>query len=632
MCSKEFLNDPEYIYNGDDLGVSCNPERTIFRVWAPLAERLQVLIYNNDKSEIYDCIYELEKSNNGTWYIQLEGNYCGRYFEYQVYRDNRIAKTVDPYVYCTGTNSKRGLIIDMERTNPGGWENDRRLELWNYVDAVIYELHVRDFSVSLHSGMNNKGKYLAFTEAGSRNSGGQKTGIDHLQELGVTHVHLLPVFDFGSVDDEREGDYNWGYDPLCFNVPEGSYATDPSDFSRIIEFKKMVKALHDKNIGVIMDVVYNHTYRTINSPFTILAPGYYYRFNYQGQYANGSGCGNEIASERPMVRKFIIDSVKHWAKEYHIDGFRFDLMALIDKKTMLRIESTLHEIDPSILIYGEPWSAGDTPLPVEKRITRGKQYELNIAVFNDHFRNAIKGDNDGDIRGFVSGEKERINAIKKGVVGGIEYNDVICNFCKHPLETINYVSSHDNLTLWDKLQRSNPEDNEITRIKMDRMAQAIIMTSQGVPFLAGGEEFLRTKYGNKNSYKAGDSVNKLKWERKTKYLNTFEYYRGLIQLRKKHPAFRLCSAKQIKNHLFFLNTPLNTVGFIITDNANGDNWRDIAVFYNPNREKLNFTLSAAGDWKVVVDDRKAGIKTLKKFSGYQVEVDPISVMVVYKNS
>ena len=631
MGNKEFVNDPKYIYRGNDLGVNYYPEKTIFRVWSPVADRIQMLIYADDRIPVYESIYDMNRANSGTWNIELEGDYAGKYYTYQVYYDNKIYEVVDPYANCVGTNSNRGLIVDLNQTNPENWDEDSRIRLNNYVDAVIYELHVRDFSTSHYSGIKNKGKYLAFTEQGTKNPGGLKTGIDHLQELGITHVHLLPVFDFASVDDENEDDYNWGYDPQLYNVPEGSYASNPEDEARIIEFKKMIKSLHDKGIGVIMDVVFNHTYFQENSPLNLLVPNYFYRFNYQGQCSNGSGCGNEIATEKPMVRKFIIDSLKYWVKEYHIDGFRFDLMALIDQETMHLIEQELHQINPSILIYGEPWLAGDTPLPPEKRMTRGKQQELDIAVFNDHLRNAIKGDNDGQVRGFVSGVQDREKAIKKGVVGGIEYNNVINNFCKQPHETINYVSSHDNLTLWDKLQKSNPEDDEITRIKMDRLAQAIIMTAQGIPFLAGGEEFLRTKYGDHNSYNSGDRINQLKWERKSKYLNTFKYYQGLIKLRKEHPAFRISTAQGIRNYLEFLKTPINTVGFKISKNANGDQWQNIIVLYNPTRNKLKFNLPFAAEWKLVVNERKAGIKTIAKINSYQMEVNPISAMVLYTN-
>ncbi|HLV09469.1 MAG TPA: type I pullulanase, partial [Halanaerobiales bacterium] len=497
--------------------------------------------------------------------------------------------------------------------------------------AVIYELHVRDFSSSTFSGIKNRGKYLAFTEEGTRSPDGLKTGIDHLKELGITHLHLQPVFDFATVDDSDNTEYNWGYDPYFYNVPEGSYSSNPADDSRVREFKEMVLSLHKNNIGVIMDVVYNHSYNTHNSPFNLLVPGYFYRRDKCGNYTNGSGTGNEIASERPMVRKFIIDSVKYWAEEYHIDGFRFDLMALHDKRTMSMVEKTLKRIDPSIIIYGEPWTGGLSALEPSRQFTKGVQRGKKIAVFNDDFRNAIKGDNDGLGLGFVSGALGQTDNIKRGIVGEIMYNDYICGFADEPCETINYVSSHDNLTLWDKLNKSNYYDDEKTRIKMDQMAQAIIFTSQGVPFIQGGEEILRTKWGDHNSYNAGDRVNQIKWKRKKRYYETFKYYQGLIRLRREHPAFRMKDASQIRKHLSFLNTDDNIVGFLIKNNANGDQWRNIVVYYNPGREEALCQLPDFRRWFIVVNDREAGTEILEEIEKNKVLVPSITTMVLYSD-
>ncbi len=626
----DYLDDGNYYYDGDDLGVTYSQEQTKFRLWAPTATKVKLLIYDDDHSPTYERIVKMEKNRNGTWLFIFAGDLAGKYYKYRVYIDDYVNETVGPYARAVGENSERGLILDMSLTNPWGWEYDRRVELEHRVDAVIYELHVRDFSISPYSGIKEKGKFLGFTERETTNPTGLRTGVSHLQELGITHVHLLPVFDFGSVDDRDDNQYNWGYDPHLYNVPEGSYATNPSDDSRIGEFKELVKVLHDCNIGVVMDVVYNHTFKC-NSPFNLVVPDYYYRFNHRGDYSNGSGCGNEIASERPMVRKFIIHSVKYWAEEYHIDGFRFDLMALLDRQTIEQIVRVLHDIDPSILIYGEPWIGGDSPLPPGQRMKKGAQQGLKMGLFNDHFRNAIKGDNDGSVRGFISGDYSRALAIKKGVVGGIRYNDKIENFTSGPGESVNYVSSHDDLTLWDKLQRSNKEDGEDIKIRMDRLAQAIIFTSQGIAFMAGGEEFLRTKFGEHNSYNAGDEINQIKWERKNTYFYTFKYYQGLIRLRLNHPAFRMFNSEQICNYLKFIETPSDTVGFTLHDYANDDSWREIVVFYNPRREKLMFNLPGIGKWNVVVNDSEAGITSLFTFTGNHIKVSPISAMVLYKN-
>ncbi|ACL70138.1 type I pullulanase [Halothermothrix orenii] len=620
-----------FYYGGDDLGVLYTPSRTTFRFWSPLARWAKVYIFSNENSENPEIVSDFKKEAGGSWVAEVSGDLEGKYYIYELEVNGKVNRVVDPYARALSTNSKRGLIVNMDKTNPPGWEKDERVTLQKPQDAIIYEVHVRDFSSSPHSGIVNKGKYLAFTEGGTTGPGGVKTGLDHLKELGVTHVHLLPVFDFGSVDDLNDKEYNWGYDPLFYNTPEGSYSTNPSDDSRIKEFKQLVKSLHENGIGVIMDVVYNHTYYTRKSAFDLIVPQYYYRFDHDGNYSNGSGCGNEVASEKPMVRKFIIDSVKYWAEEYHIDGFRFDLMALIDRETIKHIEHTLHEIDPSIIIYGEPWTGGLTTLDPERQLLKGAQKGMKVAVFNDNFRNAIKGDNDGFGKGFASGAPGLEHAIKRGVVGAIYYNDEINDFSSEPRETVNYVSSHDNLTLWDKLCKSNGEDEEWVRIRMDHLSQAIIFTSQGVAFIQGGEEFLRTKFGNHNSYNAGDEVNQLKWERKSKYLKTFKYYKGLITLRREHPAFRMTNAEQIRKKLEFLETLPNTVGFILKDYANGDNWKNIVVLYNPNREAITFNLPYEGAWNVVVYEEEAGTDTIFTVKNGEVKVPLISTVVLYQD-
>lgn len=628
--ARDFDEECNLYYYGKDLGITYHKEKTKFRVWAPTATGLKVLIYNTENSPDAVIEEELKPDINGTWVVEIMGDLAGKYFVYHVNFNGHTNEVVDPYTRAVSTNSQRGLIVDLDKTDPPGWEDDRRIEVEKPQDAIVYEVHVKDFSSSVNSGIKNKGKYLAFTETGTVSPDGLKTGIDHLKELGITHVHLQPVFDFVTVDETREEDYNWGYDPYFYNVPEGAYATNPSDDSRIREFKEMVKSLHDNRIGVIMDVVYNHTYFTKRSPFNKLVPGYYYRFDDEGNYSNGSGTGNELASEKQMVRKFIIDSVKYWAEEYHIDGFRFDLMALHDRETMSQLEQIIHNINPSIIIYGEPWTGGVSPLAPEDQMVKGAQRGMDIAVFNDNFRNAIKGDNDGIGTGFVSGASHQVDSIKRGIVGAIYFNDHIQGFAEEPQESVNYVSSHDNLTLWDKLNKSNIHDSEEVRIKMDRMAQGIIFTSQGMPFIQGGEEFLRTKYGNHNSYNAGDKVNQLKWERKWRYYDTFEYYRGLIKLRKEHPAFRLRDAQQIRQHLRFISTPYNTLGFMLRKYAGGDHWKNIIVLYNPNRESIVFCLPYEGDWHVVADDRKTGTDILYSISQQEVQVAPISLMVLFQ--
>ena len=617
-------------YNGDDLGVVYSKNKSIFKIWAPEAEEIKVIIYPDDTGSEYDLIRKMHRSKRGTWKVEIKRDLNNLYYTFQLKYNGEIWETVDPYAKAAGTNSRRGLILDLKETNPPGWEEDKRVNTQKRVDAVIYELHVRDFSSSPFSGMKNKGKYLAFTEEGTVNTSGLSTGIDHLKELGITHVHLLPVYDFISVDDTDPDQYNWGYDPHLYNVPEGSYATDPSDSSRIIELKKLIKSLHERGIGVIMDVVYNHTYYLDDSPLNLTVPDYYYRFDDSGHPSNGSGCGNELATEKPMVRKFIVDSVKYWADEYHIDGFRFDLMALIDKETMKQVEEELKKIDSSILIYGEPWPGGASALSPGLQMGKGSQYDTNISVFNDNFRNALKGDNDGHVRGYVSGEYHREHEVKKGVVGAINYDERLVNFTYRAGESINYVSAHDNLTLWDKLARSNGDISIERRIKMDRLAQAIVFTSQGVPFIAGGEEFLRTKYGDHNSYNSGDEINQIKWERKEEYYNTFEYYRGLIKLRREHSAFRMSSPEKIRENLNFFNTPQHVIGFILQEYANDDIWKDIVVIYNPYHRDVKCNLPVNDCWRVVVNSESAGVETLEEIYGSYIKISAVSARVLYR--
>ncbi len=608
----------ENFYNGNDLGVNYSNGVILIRIWAPVADGVSFSLYKDQEDSFPIKVYDLERDVKGTWTKQIEGEYSDYYYLFQIHYGSRIEKTIGPYARAVGTNSKKGLIIDLKKTNPSGWEKDKRIKIENSLEVIIYELHVRDFSSSPNSGLNNKGMYLAFTEEGVVNSKGEKTGIEHLKELGITHVHLLPVYDFGSVSDKTR-EYNWGYDPYLYNVPEGSYSTNPSNGSRIVEFKKMVKALHNNGIGVIIDVVYNHTYSCEGSVFQKIAPNYFYRF-VNDHFANGSGCGNEIATERPMVRKFIIDSVCYWAEEYHIDGFRFDLMGLIDKETMQKIRERLSEISSSILIYGEPWTALETPLDWKKQMRKGAQKGTKIAVFNNNFRDTIKD--------FLLGFDSNIEDLKRGLVGAIEYNNVICDFAYRSEECINYVGCHDNLTLWDDINSNCPHLSETEKIKLHRLAQLIVFTSQGIPFVQGGVEFLRTKYFNDNSYNAGDHCNQLKWTRKSKFKETFNYCKGLIQLRKEHSAFKIYDSEIIRTSLQFIDIPKKALGFKLINHANNDKWEEIYVFYNFENDWVQFDLEEEKRLGIVVDKKRAGVKMFNEFKADNVRVPPLSGMVL----
>lgn len=617
------LDDPSYIYEGDDLGHQYSPAATRFRLWAPTVGGVDVVLYNVPEGG-NGSAHRLGADRGGTWSGEVAGDLRGSYYSFRLHIGDRSFEVMDPYAVGAGVNGRRALVTDLRETDPPGFRQHLRPPLARPTDAIIYEVHVRDFSVHPESGIQRKGKFLAFAETGTTGPRGVKTGVDHLAELGITHVHLLPAFDYATVDEHRpETQYNWGYDPLNFNVPEGSYATNPNGTTRIREFKEMVMALHRAGIRVVMDVVYNHTFGR-EHPFESIAPFYYYRKGPDGRRSNGSGTGNETASERPMMRKYILDSVRHWATEYMVDGFRFDLMALHDRETMRQVRATLDAIDPSILVYGEPWTGGETPLPWGLQMHKGAQRGMGIAVFNDHIRNAIKGDNDGTSRGFVSGGGFGMAEIERGAAGAIYLNERVQDFTQEPGETVNYVSSHDNLTLWDKLCKSNPDDDEATRIQMDVLSQAIVMTSQGIAFMAGGEELLRTKGMNPNSYNAGDLVNRIDWTRKAQYPHVFEYYRALVRLRREHPAFRLATADAVRAHLGFLsNPPAGCVAFWLRDHAGGDPWRHIIVAYNGSRQPVEFGLPLSDLWLAAPPTGTGS------FMG-SAKVPPISALVLYQ--
>jgi len=582
----------------------------------------------------------MTREAGGIWRGAVAGDCHGLYYTYGVTHDDQRFEVVDPYARAAGVNGDRGMVVDLARTNPEGWAEVERPVLAAPVDAVIYEMHVRDFSTHPQSGIKHKGKFLAFTEQDTQGPQGVKTGLGHLLDLGVTHLHLLPVFDFASVD-EGEVDspqFNWGYDPKNYNVPEGSYATDPFRGEvRIRELKAAIKALHEKGIGVIIDVVYNHTYNSWDSNLNRLVPGYYYRMNPDRSFANGSGCGNELASERPMVRKLIIDSVIYWATEYRVDGFRFDLMGLLDLETVRQIREALGRIAPGLLLYGEGWTGGPSPLPGDQAALKGNAPSLpGIAFFNDSARDGIKGHVFNQLEaGFVNGQAGLEESVKFGIVAATHHPQLCYErvnydhapWALEPGQSVIYCEAHDNLTLWDKLMITNGNESEEQRINRHKLAGALVLTSQGIPFLHAGQDFLRTKGGNSNSYLAPDAVNQLDWARKARYFEVYAYYRGLITLRKAHPAFRLCTTEQIQAHLRFMDLPTQLIGYTLGEHANGDPWRLIVALFNARTTPVSVALPA-GEWVVVVDQRQAGVKALGYVTGPEVEVEPLSALVL----
>lgn len=644
--SPGFSRFEEYpFYSEEDLGLRYTPSKSVFKLWAPTANAARIKFYEQDKGGEPIGVKEMKKGLKGVWEGTIKKTDTkGWYYTYQVrIGETWMGETPDPYAKAVGTNGLRAQVVNMGETNPEGWENDHRPELKNYNDIVLYELHVRDLSIHPNSGIQNKGKYLGLAETGTKSPDGLATGLDHIKDLGVTHVHLLPVYDYMSVDESKleENKFNWGYDPQNYNVPEGSYSTNPADGAvRIREFKTMVKALHDAGIRVVMDVVYNHTGATELSVFNQLVPGYYYRQSADGGFSNASACGNETASDRLMMRKFIVESVKFWASEYHIDGFRFDLMGIHDIETMNLVSAELRKLSPSIFVYGEGWTASESPLAPEKRALKQNVLQLDhVAAFSDDVRDAIKGHVfHPEQKGFVSGLAGLEESLKFGIVASTQHPQVDYEkinyskapWAKSPAQTITYASCHDNHTLWDRLQISCSEASEAERKQMNKLAAAIVITSQGVPFIHAGEEMLRSKFGAENSFNLPDSINRFDWSRKARYPDVFDYYKGLIALRKSHPAFRLQTQDLIQQHLQFLDTnESNLVAYHLKDNAGGDAWKDIVVIYNGNGTAKTVSVPQ-GDWTLVVDGQVVKPEGIRRINAASVQIPARTAMVMWK--
>ncbi len=629
----DFSTYPAYLEK--DLGVFWSPEKTTIKIWAPTAQKVELRLYKDGVSgEAYHKT-NLQKSVAGTWATILKGDYQGKFYTFKVNDGEWLEEVPGIYARCVGVNGLRGMIYNPNATNPEGWILDNGPRYSSFTEAVLYETHVRDFSIAENSGIINKGKYLGFSEEDTLSSEGVKTGLAHLKELGITHVHLLPVNDYFTVDEEKPLEkYNWGYDPQHFNALEGSYATDPYDGrKRILEFKKLVKALHDNGIGVILDVVFNHTYFAKESVFNQIVPGYFYRQKSDGMFSNASGCGNEIASEREMVRKYIIDSIKYWVEEFHVDGFRFDLMGIIDTITMQQVRTELNKIDTGLFLYGEGWAADQSPMPEEQRAVKYNTSQLpGIASFNDDFRDALKG-NHGDkkSKGFVSGLILREEAIKFGITGAVHHPQIDYGFIEslqmpwanQPSQCINYVSCHDNYTLWDKLKLSLPKASDEELRNRVKLAGALVLTSQGVPLLHAGIDFCRSKNGNGNSYKSPDSVNQLDWDRKNTYIDVFEYFQKLIHLRKSHPAFRISRAEQIRRDLNFCSQyQMGVVSYCIDGKATGDTWNKLILIFNGNEKEVDIPLPE-GNFQLIAKANiidEMGIATICD----KIVVEPVS--------
>ena len=634
--SQEF--ESAYTYDGCDLGAVWSKDSTRFRLWAPTAQAVWVNLYQTGTPDASDIIktVPMRPDVKGTWIAEIEGDLNGVYYTFMVNVNRVINEACDPYARTTGVNGQRAMVIDLASTDPEGWAEDCNPNpLQSITDAVIYELHVRDLSSDKNSGIKNKGKFLGLIETGTKTPGGEPTGLDHIKSLGINYLHLLPVFDYGSVDESIADNpqYNWGYDPVNFNVPEGSYSTDPFHGEvRVKEMKQMIKGLHDNGISVIMDVVYNHVFKVEEYCFNKIVPDYFSR-KVNGKFTNGSGCGNDTASERSMVRKYIIDSVCYWADEYHIDGFRFDLVGLIDVDTLNAVMKEVHKKHPDVIFYGEGWTLNTTPTkPCQLAVQSNSKLTPGFAYFNDTLRDLLRGSVfRSEVPGFVGGvvtDGEQLDACFRGLP----------HWCHDPAQTVNYVSCHDNNTLLDRISLSAPNSTLAEKIRMNRLAAAFYMTAQGIPFLQAGEEMLRSKPNGKggyidNSYKSPDEINSLKWLdlEKTEYHQTVDYYKGLIAFRKAHPVLRMNSTYDILSNLVPVHVDHPQIAvFRIRGEVYYEPADELIFIFSASKEPRTFSLPE-GPWHICINGDKAGTASLGVAEG-SITVPPVTAMVLVKGS
>ena len=610
-----------------------SPKSTTFSLTtSPDVKKVDVVISDNDSDTAQQLVKSMKRVGAGKWKLTVKNDLKGKYYVFSVYNQAQPDHTPGVFAKAVGVNGKRGVIVDLKDTDPDGWADDVRPELKNPCDLIIYEMHHRDFSMDMSSGIKNKGKFLALTEPAA---------ISHLRRLGVNAVHILPSFDFASIDESKPdvAQYNWGYDPLNYNVPEGSYSTNAADpKTRIREFKQMVQALHKAGIRVILDVVYNHTFDINGSNFQKTYPDYFFRKNAEGKYSDGSGCGNETASDKELMREFMKESVAYWFNEYHIDGFRFDLMGVHDIETMNEIHDVVAQIDPTIYIYGEGWSAGSCAYPQDKLATKANTCELNgIGAFSDEMRDALRGPFSDDTKGgFLAGVPGQEESIKFGIAGAISHPQIDMtkvNYSKvpwtnEPSQMVAYVSCHDDMCLTDRLRSSIPYIGDDELIRLDLLAQTAVLTSQGVPFILSGEEMLRDKKGVHNSFRSPDSINRLDWNNLKRYPQVFDYYAGLISLRKQHPAFRMGSADEVRKNLCFLEAPEGVVAYQLKNNAGGDSWKNIIVVLNSQKTPQTVDVPE-NTYTMVVANGKVDTNGIGLLSGKTLTVAPQSALIVH---
>lgn len=632
--TKEF--ERKYNYTGNDLGAFWTKEAAEFRVWAPVAEKVVLNLYRTGDYEENDLLEQLpmQKGKKGIWFVKKSGDLNGVYYTYTVWNEGIISEAADPYAKAVGVNGVRSMVINLSETNPKDWEKDKDPNANNKItDAIIYELHIRDLSIAENSGIQNKGKFLGLTEADTKTPTGYVTGLNYIKELGITHLHLLPVYDYGSVDEKQleRPQYNWGYDPLNYNVPEGSYSTNPFYGEvRIKEMKQMIQTLHQNGISVVLDVVYNHVWDAEQFCFNKIVPGYFCRRNKKGEYSNGSGCGNDVASERVMVKKYIVDSVCYWADEYHIDGFRFDLVGLLDTETINELTAKVHEKHPNVIFYGEGWTmpTGMTKKGYLMATQLNSAETPEFAYFSDTLRDGLKGSVFyAGAKGYVTGAENVTEIIENCLLGKP-------GWCLNPSQTINYASCHDNHTLMDKIALSCAEATREEWIRSNNLAAAIYLFSQGIPFIHAGEEILRSKvngqgYYVENSYNSPDSVNGINWSvlEKEEYRKNFAYYKGLIQIRKKYASLRYMTAAEVNQHIRLIKPQEQNV--IVVELCDAEKKEELVLIFNPNREKAAVVVSEE-KWNVLLKEGQVDVNGLEIISGGNISIAPISAMVLVK--
>lgn len=577
------------------LGNVYDEKFTIFRVFATNVQKIYVRVYR-DFSSYRSVDYQMLKTSEENIYeVKIDGNLNGVYYNYVIERIASTYVTTDPYALSSSSNSRRSVVLDERDLYPDDFEEDDFVDI-SPNEAIIYETHIRDATMHKSADIRNRGKYIGVAEHKNRND----FGIGYVKSVGFTHIHYLPIQDFYSIDEDRNDEYNWGYDPESYFVPEGSYSTNPNNpKARVLELKEMIKAHHDIGLGVIMDVVFNHTYRVEGHPFWVLAPEVYYRYNSDGTLSNGSGVGNELNTEHKMVRHLIIESLCYFARCYHIDGFRFDLMALIDRDTMRAIQKRLKKINPKVILYGEPWTGSESSLSYDKQMNKSREKDIKVGLFNDDFRNALKGDNDGTSRGLLQGDITKLHDVLTGVVGSISFSNSHIGFAREPYESINYISSHDNLTFYDKLRKSTNFNYDGLE-KITRVGLAIIMFSFGIPFMQAGSELLRSKQMNHNSYNAADIVNSIDWSQVYKKYKMIDFLEDVISIRKKYKMFSAYSTKDIVDTTEFINCS-GVISYRIK--AKNKRYKTLQIIINPQNIEIDYQINIPKNSKLVFKNK-----------------------------